>query len=73
MPSPDREATLLALYRTMARIRAFEDAAEVASRGGLAAWGPQTDQAAGGVPAQVRGPCTCPPVRKPCPQACARI
>jgi len=56
MPSPVDTATLLALYRTMARIRAFEDAAEVASRGGLAAWGPQTDTAAGGATAQVRGP-----------------
>ena len=56
MSSPDPEATLLALYRTMARIRAFEDAAEIASRGGLAAWGPQTDQATGAAPAQVRGP-----------------
>ncbi len=48
-------ATLLALYRTMSRIRAFEDAAEEASRGGLAAWGPQTDSASG-QPARVRGP-----------------
>jgi TPP-dependent pyruvate/acetoin dehydrogenase alpha subunit len=56
MPSPVDTATLLALYRTMARIRAFEDAAEVASRGGLAAWGPQTDTAPGGATAQVRGP-----------------
>jgi pyruvate dehydrogenase E1 component alpha subunit len=56
MPSPDDTETLLSLYRTMARIRAFEDAAELASRGGLAAWGPQTDKAADGVPAQVRGP-----------------
>jgi TPP-dependent pyruvate/acetoin dehydrogenase alpha subunit len=30
---------LLDLYRTMARIRAFENAAEVASQGGVAAWG----------------------------------
>ena len=30
---------LLSLYRTMMRIRAFEDAAEVASQGGVAAWG----------------------------------
>ena len=30
---------LLALYRTMVRIRAFEDAAEEASRGGVAAFG----------------------------------
>jgi len=41
---------LLTLYRTMCRIRAFEDAAEEASRGGVAAFG----QAAGN--AQVRGP-----------------
>ena len=46
---------LLALYRTMCRIRAFEDAAEEASRGGLAAWGPQSD-APVDKPAQVRGP-----------------
>jgi pyruvate dehydrogenase E1 component alpha subunit len=41
---------MLALYRTMCRIRSFEDAAEEASRGGVAAFG----QAAGN--AQVRGP-----------------
>ena len=44
-------AQLLALYRTMCRIRAFEDAAEHCSKGGVAAWG----QAASG-DAQVRGP-----------------
>ena len=44
-------AQLLALYRTMCRIRAFEDAAETCSKGGVAAWG----QAASG-DAQVRGP-----------------
>jgi len=43
--------TLLALYRTMVRIRAFEDAAEVASQGGVSAYG----MTAGGS-AQVRGP-----------------
>lgn len=43
---------LLALYRTMVRIRAFEDAAEVASRGGVAAFGAALDAQA----AQVRGP-----------------
>ncbi|MDP1983524.1 MAG: thiamine pyrophosphate-dependent dehydrogenase E1 component subunit alpha [Sulfuritalea sp.] len=32
-------AQLLDLYRSMARIRAFEDAAEVASRGGVSAFG----------------------------------
>lgn len=49
-------AVLLALFRTMSRIRAFEDAAEIASRGGLAAWGMQTGATAGDPPAQVRGP-----------------
>lgn len=44
--------TMLALYRTMCRIRAFEDAAEEASQGGLAAWG----HASGTGVAQVRGP-----------------
>jgi pyruvate dehydrogenase E1 component alpha subunit len=43
---------LLCLYRTMVRIRAFEDAAEVASQGGVAAWGKQ----ASATPALVRGP-----------------
>jgi len=38
------------LYRTMARIRAFENAAEEASRGGVAAFGASLSQA------QVRGP-----------------
>jgi pyruvate dehydrogenase E1 component alpha subunit len=50
MPGPDR-GQMLALYRTMCRIRAFEDAAEEASRGGVAAFG----QAAVGS-AHVRGP-----------------
>lgn len=44
-------ATLVELYRMMCRIRAFEDAAEEASRGGVAAFGQQ----AGGQ-AAVRGP-----------------
>ena len=43
---------LLALYRLMRRIRAFEDAAERASQGGVAAWG----LAADAKPALVRGP-----------------
>lgn len=43
--------SLLPLYRMMCRIRAFEDAAEEASKGGVAAFG---QQAAG--KAQVRGP-----------------
>ncbi len=42
---------LLALYRTMARIRAFENAAEEASRGGVAAFGATMDTTA-----PVRGP-----------------
>lgn len=42
---------LMDLYRTMSRIRAFEDAAELASQGGVAAFG----QAAG-AQAAVRGP-----------------
>ncbi|MFN4163543.1 MAG: thiamine pyrophosphate-dependent dehydrogenase E1 component subunit alpha [Ferrovibrio sp.] len=44
-------AELLELYRMMCRIRAFEDAAEEASKGGVAAFG---QQAAG--QAHVRGP-----------------
>ena len=43
---------LLSLYRTMVRIRAFEDAAEIASQGGVAAWGKQASDK----PALVRGP-----------------
>ena len=43
---------LLDLYRVMRRIRAFEDAAEIASQGGVAAWG----LAATSKPALVRGP-----------------
>lgn len=42
---------LLALYRMMCRIRAFENAAEVASRGGVAVFGSATS-----AQAQVRGP-----------------
>ncbi len=42
---------LLALYRTMARIRAFESAAEETSRGSVAAFGASSDAAA-----LVRGP-----------------
>ena len=44
---------LLSLYRTMVRIRAFEDAAEVASQGGVAVWG---NEASTAQPALVRGP-----------------
>ena len=43
---------LFDLYRMMRRIRAFEDAAEIASQGGVAAWG----LAATSKPALVRGP-----------------
>ena len=43
-------AHALALYRTMARIRAFENAAESASKGGVAAFGASLSQA------KVRGP-----------------
>ena len=43
---------LLAHYRTMARIRAFENAAEIASQGGVQAWGMST----AAKPALVRGP-----------------
>jgi len=50
--SAGRRERLLALYRTMARIRAFEDAAEVASQGGVQAWGLE----ASATPALVRGP-----------------
>jgi pyruvate dehydrogenase E1 component alpha subunit len=47
-----RVPRLLQLYRTMARIRAFEDAAEAASQGGVQVWG----VAASATPAKVRGP-----------------
>ncbi len=47
-----RRARLTALYATMLRIRAFEDAAEEASRGGVAVFGQQ----AAAKPAAVRGP-----------------
>lgn len=43
---------LLSLYRTMVRIRAFEDAAERLSQGGVRAWGLE----ASAEPALVRGP-----------------
>ena len=50
--SPASTQRLLALYRTMVRIRAFEDAAEIASQGGVQAWGMETSS----TPARVRGP-----------------
>ena len=43
---------LLSLYRTMVRIRAFEDAAEAASQGGVS-WG---GAATGGGEVRVKGP-----------------
>ena len=46
------QSRLLALYSLMRRIRAFENAAEIASQGGVAAWG----LAASVKPALVRGP-----------------
>ncbi len=49
--NPARAERLLSLYRTMARIRAFENAAEETSRGGVAAFGSATD-----AKAFVRGP-----------------
>jgi pyruvate dehydrogenase E1 component alpha subunit len=48
----ERSERLLRLYRTMARIRAFEDAAEAASQGGVQVWGLE----ASATPAKVRGP-----------------
>jgi len=47
----DSSATMLDLYRMMVRIRAFENAAEIASQGGVSAYG----QSAAGT-ARVRGP-----------------
>jgi pyruvate dehydrogenase E1 component alpha subunit len=47
----EQQNTLIALYRMMIRIRAFEDAAEAASQGGVSVYG----QAASGK-AKVRGP-----------------
>ena len=52
MESASRKGELIELYRMMLRIRAFEDAAEAASQGGVAAWGQKTSAA----PAKVRGP-----------------
>ena len=49
--SSSKTERLLSLYRTMARIRAFESAAEEASKGGVAAFG-----ATLGTQALVRGP-----------------
>ena len=51
-PTPPSPTRLLTLYRTMARIRAFENAAEIASQGGVQAWGLSTSAK----PALVRGP-----------------
>ncbi|MGE3293361.1 MAG: thiamine pyrophosphate-dependent dehydrogenase E1 component subunit alpha [Geminicoccaceae bacterium] len=49
----DRPDRLLSLWRTMVRIRAFEDAALLASQGGVEVWGLK---AAAGPVAKVRGP-----------------
>jgi len=46
----DQNSRALALFRTMARIRAFENAAEEASKGGVAAFGASLSKA------KVRGP-----------------
>ena len=51
IPAVNAGEHLLTLYRTMARIRAFENAAEDASRGSVAAFGGSNDPAA-----LVRGP-----------------
>ena len=51
-PSVQAQARLTQLYSTMARIRAFENAAEIASQGGVQAWGLKTSDK----PALVRGP-----------------
>jgi TPP-dependent pyruvate/acetoin dehydrogenase alpha subunit len=51
MPLPIPLTTQEALYRTMLRIRAFENAAEIASQGGVSAYGQQA-----GASAHVRGP-----------------
>lgn len=47
----DKVETLADLYRTMVRIRAFENAAEAASQGGVSAYGKAADGSA-----KVRGP-----------------
>jgi len=51
LPASNTAERLLALYRCMARIRAFENAAEETSRGGVAVFGAATDTIA-----LVRGP-----------------
>jgi hypothetical protein len=51
LTSPESSTVLAGLYRTMVRIRAFENAAEIASQGGVSAYG----QSAAGT-ARVRGP-----------------
>ena len=51
MDIPKDLSTLTRLYRTMVRIRAFEDAAEAASQGGVSAYGKAADGTA-----KVRGP-----------------
>ena len=51
MLAPMNAQRLLALLRTMLRIRAFENAAEAASQGGVSAYGKAADGSA-----KVRGP-----------------
>ena len=51
LSSSGKPDLLVALYRTMLRIRAFENAAEVASQGGVSAYGEEADGSA-----KVRGP-----------------
>jgi TPP-dependent pyruvate/acetoin dehydrogenase alpha subunit len=51
LPAPDALDTLRQLYRCMSRIRAFEDAAEIVSQGGVSAYNKTADGSA-----KVRGP-----------------
>jgi pyruvate dehydrogenase E1 component alpha subunit len=51
LPAPDALETLRQLYRCMSRIRAFEDAAEIVSQGGVSAYNKTADGSA-----KVRGP-----------------
>ena len=51
LPAHDALETLRQLYRCMSRIRAFEDAAEIVSQGGVSAYNKTADGSA-----KVRGP-----------------
>ena len=57
-------STLADLYRMMVRIRAFENAAEAASQGGVSAYGKAADGSA-----KVRGPLHLSPGRRRCRRA----